>query len=92
MKSATARFQMGHLGASPAVLAVVPKEELFQLLERHLCGDWGDVSDSDARANELALRHDLRIMSWYQTSYGARIQIITEADRSVTTILLAKEY
>ena len=66
MKSATARFQMGHLGASPAVLAVVPKEELFQLLERHLCGDWGDVSDSDARANE--------------------------ADRSVTTILLAKEY
>ena len=87
MKSATARFQMGHLGASPAVLAVVPKEELF-----HLCGDWGDVSDSDARANELALRHDLRIMSWYQTSCGARIQIITEADRSVTTILLAKEY
>ena len=75
MKSATARFQMGHLGASPAVLAVVPKEELFQLLERHLCGDWGDVSDSDARANELALRHDLRIMSWYQTSCGARIQI-----------------
>ena len=67
-------------------------EELFQLLERHLCGDWGDVSDSDARANELALRHDLRIMSWYQTSCGARIQIITEADRSVTTILLAKEY
>ena len=92
MKSATARFQMGHLGASPAVLEVVPKEELFQLLERHLCGDWGDVSDNDARANEQALRHGLRIMSWYRTSGGARIQIITEADRSATTILLAKEY
>lgn len=92
MKSATARFQMGNLGATPAVLEVVPKEELFQLLERHLCGDWGDVTENDARANELALRHDLRIMSWYQASSGARIQIITEADRSATTILLAKEY
>lgn len=92
MKSATARFQMGHLGASPAVLEVVPKEELFQLLERHLCGDWGDVFEGDARSNEYALRHGLRIMSWYQASGGARIQIITEADRSATTILLAKEY
>lgn len=92
MKSATARFRMGHLGATPAVLEVVPKEELFQLLERHLCGDWGDVSDNDARANEQAVRHGLRIMSWYQASSGARIQIITEADRSATTILLAKEY
>lgn len=92
MKSATARFRMGHLGASPAVLESVPKEELFQLLERHLCGDWGDVSDNDASANEQALRHGLRIMSWYQTSGGARIQVITEADRSATTILLAKEY
>lgn len=92
MKSATARFQMGHLGASPAVLEAVPKKELFQLLERHLCGDWGDVSDNDARANEQALRHGLRIMSWYRTSGGAHIQIVTEADRSATTILLAKEY
>ena len=92
MKSATARFQMGHLGATPAVLEEISKEEMFQLLERHLCGDWGDVTENDARANELALRHGLRIMSWYQTSCGTRIQIITEADRSATTILLAKEY
>lgn len=85
-------FPGGRLVATPAAIEATSKEVLFGFLERHFSCDWGDVSDNDARANELALRHGLRIMSWYQTSSGARIQIITEADRSATTILLAKEY
>lgn len=92
MKSAVALFQMGHLGSSPTVLTKLPKEEMFQMLERHLCGDWGDVSDNDVKANEYALRHGLRIISHYRSSCGALIQILTEADRSATTIQLAKEY
>lgn len=86
------RFQMGRLVATPAAIEAAPREVLLQLLERHLSGDWGDVSKTDAKANEYAISHGLRIISWYQTPGGERIQIITEADRSVTTILLAKEY
>ena len=63
-----------------------------QLLERHLSGDWGDTCESDARANEEALRSGNRIISWYQVSKELRIMIITEADRSATTILLPEEY
>lgn len=92
MKSATALFPTGRLGSSPTVLMKLPKEEMFQMLERHLCGDWGDVSESDAKENEYALRHGLRIISHYKSSGGELIQILTEADRSVTTIQLAKEY
>ena len=66
--------------------------QLTQLLERHLSGDWGDTCESDARANEEALRSGNRIISWYQVSKELRIMIITEADRSATTILLPEEY
>ena len=52
----------------------------------------GDTCESDARANEEALRSGNRIISWYQVSKELRIMIITEADRSATTILLPEEY
>jgi hypothetical protein len=56
-----------------------------------LC-DWGDLLDEDVKENELSLEQGLRLFSRYQTSQGERLWIITEADRSATTILLPIEY
>lgn len=66
-------------------------DKLYALVVRHLSGDWGDVCEEDARANEDALEQGYRILSAY-TFKDERIWIITEADRSVTTILLPEEY
>ena len=61
-------------------------------LGRHLRGDWGELCEEDRNANQTALKEGLRLMSSYRTSTGQRIWIITEADRSVTTLLLPEEY
>jgi hypothetical protein len=61
-------------------------------LRRHWRGDWGDVDAEDKAENDYSLMHDLRLLSAYTLADGTRIWIITEADRSVTTILLPSEY
>jgi hypothetical protein len=88
------RFNPGQVVATPGALAVLEAsgESLLVHLQRHLSGDWGEVDEHDARENELSLNHDLRIMSVYTLRAGARIWIITEADRSSTCILLPEEY
>jgi len=67
-------------------------ESPLVFLERHLAGDWGDPSPEDIRENELSLQHGWRLLSAYTLSTGVRVWVITEADRSVTTILLPDEY
>jgi hypothetical protein len=62
------------------------------LLRRHVSGDWGDLDDDDRRANAEALETGARILSAYVTVLGERLWIITEADRSLTTILRPDEY
>ncbi|VVE41824.1 hypothetical protein [Pandoraea cepalis] len=62
------------------------------LLARHLHGDWGALSAEDQAANELALLTGQRLLSSYDLPDGERFWIITEADRSVTTILLPSDY
>lgn len=62
------------------------------LLYRHLHGDWGEVCDLDGRANNLAVEADGRILSLYSLDQSQSIYIITEADRSYTTVLLREEY
>lgn len=59
---------------------------------RHVAGDWGDVCDDDKAANEQALIYGERLLSAYKTPDGTKFWIITEADRSATTILLPDEY
>lgn len=86
------RFRCGQLCATPAVLKAVPPMELVRFMNRHRSGDWGDVCEQDAKANEDALHYGDRIISWYTASTGDRVMILTEADRSATTILLADEY
>ena len=60
-------------------------------LARHLAGDWGDLCEEDKAENELSLKEGFRLLSAYETEIG-KIWIITEADRSVTTILFPSEY
>jgi len=61
-------------------------------LQRHVRGDWGNLDDEDKQANEDALHRGSRLLSSYQTSQNVKFWIITEADRSVTTVLLPEDY
>jgi hypothetical protein len=79
--------------ATPAVLEHLTSNGIDALayLLRHQCGDWGEVPAEDARENDRSVQNDTRILSAY-TVAGQRIWIITEWDRSVTTLLFPREY
>ena len=68
------------------------RHEILQSLQRHALGDWGDIHKNDIGLNEEALVQGGRLLSVYYTSSGTRFWIITEADRSATTVLLPEEY
>jgi hypothetical protein len=63
-----------------------------ELLARHVTGDWGDLDDEDKKENELSVKEGFRILSAYHLETGAKVWVITEWDRSVTTLLLPDEY
>ena len=92
------RFNLGQCVATPAALAAFETNGSFPIgfLMRHQAGDWGELSARDRRANEVAIHPDpelcARILSAYRLADGTKIWIITEADRSVTTVLLPEEY
>jgi hypothetical protein len=86
------QFSPGAIVATPAALGVVSPDEIRAALQRHLRGDWGEVDRHDWNANNLALLEGTRLLSAYDTSGGERFWIITEADRSVTTVLLPEDY
>jgi hypothetical protein len=87
-------FSLGQLVATPGALASLAKagQTPLDFLSRHVCGDWGDIDKEDQKENELGLKQGFRLLSSYHTSAGAKIWVITEADRSVTTVLLPDEY
>lgn len=87
-------FEPGRVVATPGALEAMEKNAILSLdlLSRHLCGDWGVVPREDAKANRDALKYGSRILSSYTLTDGARIWLITEADRSATTFLLPEEY
>ena len=87
-------FPLGDLVATPGALSVLEKNGIvpMRLIARHMRGDWGDVPPDDAAANTDALRIGARVLSSYSLPDCARIWIITEADRSSTTLLLPDEY
>ena len=85
-------FQPGEFIATPAVLAAVPRSVIDAAIARHLSGDWGDMTDEDKRTNNQALKDGSRLFSAYQVRKDTRIWIITEADRSATTVLLPEDY
>jgi len=87
-------FSAGQIVATPGALALLEQADKspLEFLSRHLRGDWGDVCPDDKAENELSLKYGFRLMSSYQVMDTEKLWIITEADRSVTTLLLPAEY
>jgi hypothetical protein len=84
-------FELGEVLATPGALRTFGVVGCAFFLVRHGSGDWGELCASDRRQNEIALREGLRLLSGYETPAG-KAWVITEADRSVTTVLLPEEY
>ena len=94
------RFATGLIHLTPGAIALLRQAAgdrylglAAELVARHAAGDWGEVDAEDAAANEYAVQHSLRLLSAYRLPEGAgRLWLITEADRSTTTLLLPDEY
>jgi hypothetical protein len=85
------RFPLGQLGITREAADRLTPEEIADGIARHARADWGDLSNEDAAENELSLREGFRLLSAYGKG-DRRFWIITEADRSATTVLLPEEY
>jgi hypothetical protein len=87
-------FPAGQIVATPGALTLLEhaNKSPLEFLSRHLRGDWGELCQDDKTENELSLKHGFRLMSSYQVTDAEKLWIITEADRSVTTLLLPAEY
>ncbi|WP_310610158.1 hypothetical protein [Limnohabitans sp.] len=87
------RFTLGKIIATRAVFEHLEGANIdaSKYLKRHACGDWGDIPFEDKTENEFAVTRRLRLLSSYSVG-GKRIWVITEADRSVTTLLFPHEY
>ena len=88
------RFPLGQTYITPGAeeALMIAGQTGIEFLRRHMSNDWGELSDEDVRENELSLKEGFRLMSAYRTAKGQKLWIITEADRSSTTILLPDEY
>lgn len=91
---AIARFSLGQIVGTPGALEALEEadENAAVLLKRHVIGDWGDLDEHDRLENDRSVVHGYRLLSAYILSTGVKIWVITEADRSVTTLLLPSEY
>ena len=87
-----AKFPVGQIVATSNALTKLTHGDILLALGRHVTGDWGDVCEEDHRENELSLKEGFRLLSVYRGTDGTKFWIITEADRSATTILLPEDY
>jgi hypothetical protein len=85
---------LGRVVATPGALRTLDEAGVSpaSLLTRHINGDWGELDEHDRKENEFSLKNGFRILSSYALSNGAKIWVITEADRSSTCLLLPSEY
>lgn len=86
------RFSLGQTVITCAAFERLPTEEVLAALQRHQSGDWGELDDNDRQENERSLTEGGRLLSRYRTKDQIIFWIITEADRSVTTVLLPEDY
>jgi len=86
------RFPLGLVVVTTTALDVLTPVDIKGALFRHSQGDWGGVSEADWAENELSLKEGFRILSAYVAENGTRFWVITERDRSVTTVLLPDDY
>lgn len=98
-KKMETKFELGEIVMTNGIASLMDKSEyelhfeieLAGCIMRHKSGDWGDLCEEDKQTNDYAVEHGERILSAYEL-FGTKIWIITEWDRSVTTILLPEEY
>lgn len=86
------KFPTGQIVATPNALSKLTHNDILTSLSRHIQGDWGEVCEEDHQENELSLKEGFRLLSVYKGSNQTKFWIITEADRSVTTVLLPEDY
>ncbi len=87
-----AKFPLGQIVSTPNALNSLTYDEILSGLLRHVTGDWGEMDAEDRQANDTALADGSRLLSAYHSSAGRKFWIITEADRSATTVLLPEDY
>lgn len=87
-----ARFRLGHIVSTPNALSQLTHEDILMGIRRHQAGDWGDLDTEDKAANDRALVERTRIFSVYRSALGVKFWLITEADRSATTVLMPEDY
>lgn len=87
-------FPIGQTVATPGAIALLAQHGIsaFDLLHRHAHGDWGDLPPDDLSANSAALKNGNRLLSAYRVGATGEVWLITEQNRSVTTILLPSDY
>ena len=92
METATSSktFHLGRLVVTPQAAEVLHQRDVYVGLLRHACGDWGEVCAEDAATNELSITEGFRLRSAYTGRNGVEFWVITEWDRSVTTVSLAE--
>ena len=86
-------FALGRVTATPGALTYLERieEQPMNLIRRHVTGDWGDLCADDIKANHQSISDGTRILSAYIMN-SEKLYVITEGDRSITTVLLASEY
>ena len=87
-------FPLGQIVATPGALTALEKagQGPQEFLQRHSHGEWGDLDEQDRKENQLSLEQGFRLLSSYRTNANEKLWVITESDRSVTTLLLPEEY
>ena len=94
-QSTITRFALGQTFITPGAEEAlqIAGQTATEFLRRHMSCDWGsELSDEDVQENEVSLKEGFRLLSAYRTGKGQKLWIITEADRSATTVLLPSEY
>jgi hypothetical protein len=77
---------------TPNAQSKLDPADVLEAIHRHSIGDWGELDDEDKAENELSLKEGFRVLSAYTDRSGTKFWVITEADRSATTVLLPEDY
>ncbi len=90
--AASGKFSLGLIVATQGAIQILSSKVICIALRRHISGDWGTLDECDHEANEPALQNGNRLLSLYHTEAGERFYVISEHDRSATTVLLSDDY
>lgn len=85
-------FSLGRVVATANALSKLDAGSMAQAIRRHAAGDWGELDAHDRAANQAALRNAGRLLSVYRDRAGTRFYVVSESDRSATTLLLPEDY